>query len=204
MTSMTELKRDQFADAFIARLEKLIEKEDRGALATLRRGLAKEIAFEIYRFMPFRPEVWQEDAALLVGPLFALWHQGKDKVMNAGEDGNLGTSMLALVNAIAREGTDREDAMKSVERRFGALLNCHADDLKLHLRHAVSRLKSKEVPVNWRLLLRHVQQWSHEDRWVQREWARSFWALKMEDSEAFDDVSTSETSEEIDANDSIE
>jgi CRISPR system Cascade subunit CasB len=204
MTSVTETKRDRFADAFIARLERLVEEGDRGALATLRRGLGKEVPFETYRFMPFRPAGWQEDAGFLVGPLFALWHQGKDEVRNAREDENLGASMLALVNAMVREGTDRNDAMKRVERRFSALLNCHADDLKPHLRHAVSRLKSKEVPVNWQLLLRHVQQWSHEDRWVQLEWARSFWALKREDSEAFDEDSASGTSEEIDANGSVE
>jgi CRISPR system Cascade subunit CasB len=176
MTTMTEPKRDDFCDEFIARLEELLTKEDRGALATLRRGLGKEVTLEGYRFMPFRRNRRQEDAALLVGPLFALWHQGGAKPRSAGEKENLGASMLSLVNAMVREGTSRDDAMKRIERRFSALLNCHADDLGQHLRHAVSLLKSKEVPVDWRSLLRDVQHWNHEDRWVQREWARSFWA----------------------------
>lgn len=187
MTANTKTEQAEFREQFIARLEKLVQKEDRGALATLRRGLGKEVPFDTYRFMPFKRTPWQEDAALLIGPLFAYWHQGEEKPQRAGEKDNLGASMLALVNAMVREKTNRDDAtkdaMKRVERRFSALLNCHADDLKPHLRHAVSRLKSKEVPINWRLLLRDVQQWSHEDRWVQREWARSFWAPRTESSE---------------------
>jgi CRISPR system Cascade subunit CasB len=63
----------------------------------------------------------------------------------------------------------------SVERRFTALLDCHADELPGHLRHAVSLLKSKGVPVDWRVLLADVQWWGHGDRFVQREWAREFW-----------------------------
>ena len=183
MTSVTEINRNEFSDNFIARLEKLIEKKDRGALAMLRRGMGKEFPFDVYRFMPFKRSQWQEDAALLIGPLFAHWHQGEEKPKNAGEDENLGASMLVLVNAMVREGANPDDAAKRVERRFSALLNCHADDLKPHLRHAVSLLKSKDVPLNWRLLCDHVQWWGHEDRWVQRDWARSFWARKESDEQ---------------------
>lgn len=183
MTANMAAKQNEFCDGFIGQLEGLVGKEGRGALATLRRGLGNEVPFEAYRFMPFRRTRWQEDAALLVGPLFALWHQGEEKPKRAGEKDNLGASMLALVDAMVREGTSRDDAMKRVERRFNGLLNGHVDDLQPHLRHAVLLLKSKAVPINWRLLLRDVQQWSHEDRWVQREWARSFWAPRTESGE---------------------
>ena len=203
MTTKTETKQDEFCDGFIGRLEELIEKEDRGALATLRRGLGKEAPFDAYRFMPFKRTRWQEDAALIIGPLFAYWHQGEDKVKSTGEKENLGASMLALVNAMVREGSDREDAMKRVERRFSALLNCHAADLKPHLRHAVSLLRSKEVPINWRLLLRDVQQWGREDRRVQHEWARSFWA-RTESGEPLGEDAASDTSERTEADASIE
>jgi CRISPR system Cascade subunit CasB len=176
MSSTTEKKWNEFSDSFITRLENLVAKKDRGALAFLRRGLGKDVPFEAFRFMPFQKQNWQEEVAILIGPLFAYWHQREDAPRNAGENENLGSSMLKLVHTIVREGSDREDAMKRVERRFGAMLNCNADDLKHHLRHAVSLLKSKDVPINWRLLCDHVQQWGHEDRWVQRAWARSFWA----------------------------
>jgi len=176
MTTATQKKVDDFSEQFIARLESLVKKEDRGALATLRRGLSKDVPFEVYRFMPFTRNRWQEDTALIIGPLFAYWHQGEDKPKSSGEKQNLGASIRTLV----RERENWEDAMKSIERRFGAMLNCHADDLRHHLRHAVSLLRSKDVSVNWRLLCDHVQQWDHPDRWVQREWARSFWAPKSD------------------------
>lgn len=184
MSAKTETKLAEFHDDFVAHLEELVETGDRGALATLRQGLGEGIPFEIYRFIPFKRKRWHEDAALLVGPLFALWYQGKDQLISVGEGNNLGASMSELINAMIREGTDREDAMKRVERRFSALLNCHQDDLKQHLRHAVSLLKSKEVPVNWRLLCEHIQQWNHEKRWVQRNWARSFWSPRTQTGEA--------------------
>jgi CRISPR system Cascade subunit CasB len=199
MTTKTKAKPDRFRDTFIRRLEELVEKEDRGALATLRRGLGKEVPFETYRFMPLKRTRWQEDAALLIGPLFALCHQGTGEVRNAGETENLGASMLALVNAMGREATKRDDAMKRVERRFTALLNCHRDDLRVHLRHAVSLLRSEDVPINWRLLLRDVQHWSHEDRWVQGEWARSFWAPRTEGDELPEEEAPRGTSDETDA-----
>ena len=199
MTTVTKTKRNEFSERFIDRLENLVEKNDRGALAMLRRGLGKEIPFEAYRFIPLGLKGWQVDAALLVGPLFAHWYQGKDEVKSAGEKENLGASMLAFVKAMVWEGVNRDDAMKRVERRFSALLNCHADDLKPHLRYAVSLLKSKEVPINWRLLLRDVYWWSHEDRGVQRMWARSFWAPGTEGSEPLEEDVASGISEETDA-----
>ncbi len=204
MSAETRTERHRFSEAFIARLERLVKEGDRGALATLRRGLGKEIPFEAYRFMPFSPAEWQERAALLVGPLFALWHQGKDELGKTQEDEDLGDSMLQLVNAMVRKGTERDRAMKSVERRFSALLNCHVDDLKPHLRHAVSLLRSYEVPVNWRLLMRHVQHWSHENHWVQHEWARSFWAPRTGPGEQSDDVQAPEMPVEVDVDYSAE
>lgn len=197
MTANTEPKVDEFCDSFISRLEALVEKGDRGALAMLRRGLGKQAPFEAYRFMPFRRTRWQEEAALLIGPLFALWHQGEEKPGGATENGNLGASLLALVHVMVLEAVKHDDAMKRVERRFSALLNCHAEDLKAHLHHAVSLLKSKEVPINWRRLLRDVEQWDHEDRWVEREWARAFWASKAEDSTLPDDQAEAETPDNI-------
>ena len=182
MSTPTEKIRGHFCKDFIARLEKLVEIENPGALSTLRRGLGKEIPFETYRFLPFKRTGWQEDAALLVGPLFAYWYQGREKINRVEEKTNIGTSMLDLVRILFNDDTDPdrnkawERALKRVERRFSALLNCHVDDLKPHLRYVVSLLKSKEIPINWQLLCEHVQWWNHEDRWVQREWARSFWA----------------------------
>ena len=203
MCSIIERKTDRFSDYFIERLEQLVEKEDRGALATLRRGLSKDIPFEVYRFMPFSGKRWHDEAALMVAPLFSFWHQGEVKMKSVGEK-DLGASMLDLVYAMSLEGENRDDVMKRVERRFGAMLNCHADDLKYHLRHAISLLRTKGVPVNWRLLCYHIQHWNHEDRWVQRSWARSFWAPRSESGEPLEVDTSTEVSEETDAEESFD
>jgi CRISPR system Cascade subunit CasB len=153
-------------DRFVSHLEKLQRQDDRAALARLRRGLGKEpgTAPETYPLVqPWLPDNlprWREDAFYLVACLFASHPE-------PGGSGNLGASFARL--AAARDSA-------SIEQRFVALLNCHADDLPGHLRHAVSLLTSSAVPVDWRQLLRDVQRWGHPSRSVQRQWARQFWA----------------------------
>lgn len=98
-----------------------------------------------------------EDSAFLVAALFALHPQrGGEKTLGA---------------AFAKISGESD----SIEQRFNALLNCHRDDLPYHLRQAVSLLRSKDIPVNWMRLLRDVLGWEHDDRHVQRAWAREFW-----------------------------
>ena len=165
---------------FIAHLERLVREKNRGALATLRRGLGKPpgTAREMDRYvlcdLPADVTEAQENAYYLVGVLFAYWHQGKD---NLAKDtpANLGESLRLLVNRESAETGNREDAEKRVEKRLVALLNCHKDDLPDHLRHTIGLLKSKEIPVDWTQLLYDVQNWQHESREVQRNWARKFW-----------------------------
>jgi CRISPR system Cascade subunit CasB len=69
---------------------------------------------------------------------------------------------------------------ESVEARFLALLTCHVDDLPALLRQAVTLAASakRRTPVDWTLLLKHLRHWDHPDRWVQRQWARSFWGAE--------------------------
>ncbi|OGO02863.1 MAG: type I-E CRISPR-associated protein Cse2/CasB [Chloroflexi bacterium RBG_13_53_26] len=171
---------------FIAHLERLVREKNRGALATLRRGLGKPpgTAREMDRYvLPYLPQDRdlrstkvdkQENAYYLVGALFAYWHQGKEDLVK-GAPANLGDSLRWLVDHEASENGNREDIEKRVEKRLVALLNCHRDDLSDHLRHTIGLLKSKEIPVDWTQLLYDVQNWQHESREVQRNWARKFW-----------------------------
>jgi CRISPR system Cascade subunit CasB len=151
-------------------LEKLVGEQDRGALAALRRGLGKSpgTAMEMHRYVvPFltRSRPWDEEFYYLVAALFAYWHQGETTVASHPPD-NLGASLARLRIS---------DSGPSLELRFTALLKSHRDDLSTHLRQVVGLLKSKDVPVHWRNLLRNLQRWDHEDGWVQRSWAKSFW-----------------------------
>jgi len=155
-------------ERFINRLKELAEGEERGALASLRRGLGQPpgTVADMYRYVePFLGQErggLKESAFYLVAALFALHPQST-------EFGNMGAHMAK---------TRTEGGEDALERRFTALLSAHPDDLPDYLRQAVSFLKSKEEPVNWTQLLWDLQNWDKRDDpkySVQKKWARFFW-----------------------------
>lgn len=160
-------------ERFVAYLQGLVDTDDRAPLASLRRGLGKSPgeAAEALRYvlprMPQGASRWDEDAYFLVGSLFALHQINWPSSEDSRQATNLGASFARLASEVESG---------SIEQRFVALLNCHQDDLPTHLRHAVSLLKSKDVPIDWARLLRNIRGWNHADRYVQREWAGAFWA----------------------------
>ncbi len=150
---------------FIRYLQKLKADNNRAALASLRRGLGQPpgTVADMYRYVePFlgQDARYKESAYYLVAALFAFHPKSTN-------EGNMGTHLAK---------TRTESGKEALERRFTVLLAAHSDDLPEYLRQAVSFLKSKdEEPVNWNELLRDLQNWGHEDRFVQKKWARSFW-----------------------------
>ncbi len=157
-------------ERFIDRLQKLAEGHERGALASLRRGLGQPpgTVADMYRYVePFLGEQgsgarFKESAFYLVAALFALHPKSTD-------EGNMGAHM-------AKTRTD--SGADALERRFTALLAAHPDDLPEYLRQSISFLKSKDVPVNWNQLLWDLENWDKRDDpkySVQKKWARSFW-----------------------------
>ncbi len=169
-------------EKFIAYLESL--REDRAALAALRRGLGQPTGAEpqMYPYVePWLPDTnraWLEKDYYLVASLFAYHPEPKGS-------GNMGAHF-----ARTREPTGDNTA---VERRFVALLAAHPDDLRrFYLRQAVSFLKSKEIPINWRQLLADLRRWDHPHRYVQHRWARAFWGEAGGEPES--EAASSETS----------
>jgi len=170
---------NEFESGFVAYLEGLADREDRGALAELRRGVGKTPGTEVRTFRyvaPWADGQWPlvERNLYLVASLFAL-HPA------SATEGNLGDTFRRIA-----AGSDSE----SIEKRFVALLNCDADDLPNHLRHAVSLAKSKEAPVNWRQLLADLRAFDHPDRYVQRQWAGAFWHREQTDNDAAEAAAT--------------
>lgn len=168
---MTEARSD-WIDHFIGFLEELERSNNRKALAALRRGLGKPpgTASEMYPYIvPWTSDLsrWREDAPYVIAALFA-WHP------QSGGDGNLGKSFAGLAQQ-AQQGRGTDKVPEALEGRFTALLNSRREDLPGYLRQAVSLLKSKDVPLNWRQLLKDYLDWEREDRRVQRSWARAFW-----------------------------
>ena len=165
--------------AFVSWLESVRESNDqsyaRGTLAMLRRGLGKEpgedanVMRYVVPWFPADAGQWAERPYFTVGPLFALHPQ-------AGGIGDMGSHFRQV-----QKGKQSEEA---VERRFTALLNAHEDELAWHLRQAVSLCKANQVPVNWHAIFRDVRGWSHPNRWVQRNWARSFWGRTSDEDAA--------------------
>jgi CRISPR system Cascade subunit CasB len=172
-TATEQSARQRLRDEFIKLLEELFDRDDRAALATLRRGLGKPLGgeMEIYRYLGrFADRLTsrrQEEAYYLIATLFGLyptesWKRGGDDK----DATNLGASLRKL----------KGETGESIERRFVALLNAHSEDLPTHLRQVISLLSSKEMPVDWRQLLQDIENWDFDDeRRIQRKWAKAFW-----------------------------
>jgi len=151
-------------DRFIAYLRSLLSSPS--DMAALRRGLGKPpgTAVSMHKFVvPWTNGHWTDDNLYLVASLFAAWHQGKSESATESPR-NFGASLARL----------RGDSDSS-EKRFIALLDSNVEDLPSRWRHAVSLLKSRNVAINWTELIRHLNAWNSEKRWVQREWAKGFW-----------------------------
>lgn len=164
---------------FVERLKEL----ERGDLAVLRRNAGRSLADSrgafgvFFRLLP-ADLGWREEIFFLVATLYAL---------NPVEStvGDFGKSL-----ALAKDGTDGG----GLDRRVAVLLDSdyewlengrfRSGELGFRLRQAVKYLKSKDIGVEWGLLLYHLLNWSHPDRWVQRTWARSYYGKTQIEDEA--------------------
>lgn len=138
---------------------------NRAALANLRRGLEHALDYTLsrvgwlFRRVPDR----ELGAAVLAAGLFA-WTKG-DCPQEAGI--NFGSAFGA--------GLTLEQKQQR-EKRFIDLLDTDAQELPYKLRQAMTLIGRDSVELDWALLIRHIGQWSHPNRWVQIDWAREFWA----------------------------
>lgn len=163
----------------------LKEREDRGTLAALRRGLMleEEQLFELLGYVPprflagLRPG--EERLYLMVAALYAYHPESFSDDELAVRRRNLGESLRRLAEEKARKsgGVDEGDDLlpDSLKRRMDALLSAPRADLFGHLRQVISLLKSEEIPVDWALLLCDLQGWEVSGRPVQWQWSRSFY-----------------------------
>jgi len=153
---------------FVTHLESL--REDRAALACLRRGLGRppgtvaDMFRYVARFASHEEYRSREDAYYTLAALFGSHPAG-------GGTGNMG-------DHFARTARGSDDAT-AIERRFTRLLAAHPDDLAFYLRQAVSFLQAKEVPINWNQLFSDMLNWGRPDGRVQRAWARAYWGRAL-------------------------
>lgn len=151
---------------FVQYLVELADRDDRGALAHLRRGLGKppgtapEMFPLVVPWIPNQAPPGVQDAYFLVASLF-------------GAHPSHGDALGGMGDTFHRQSDEQTRA--GMERRFVALLNARREDLPDHLRHAVSLARSKGVAINYDHLLEDLIRWSRPNRQVQRRWAYEFW-----------------------------
>jgi len=152
---------------FIEYLENLEKKDDRGALAALRRGLQYDLGRcpDMYPYViPWLEHVkgkWERDIYYLIASLFAFHPSTTHK-------GNIGD--------VFRKLSLKRMENKSLEQRFVNLLRSNPEDLPFLMRQAISLAKSEKIPINWHELFFDLKRWPYESNFPAYEkWAQSFW-----------------------------
>jgi CRISPR system Cascade subunit CasB len=149
------------AAAFCERLEAL----SAGDRARLKRcagrdmGQSTEALGLFFRLLGSGVAPRQEETFFLVATLFPL--------AESAQGDSLGASLARVRTAENAPGLDRR-----VER----LLDADEAQLPFRLRQAVHLLGSQRVGVEWPRLLADLLQWNHPTRYVQKEWARAYFA----------------------------
>ncbi|MBI5962720.1 MAG: type I-E CRISPR-associated protein Cse2/CasB [Chloroflexi bacterium] len=157
---MNDRQPDPRIVSFIARLENL----DPGGRARLKRSAGESLreARELglfYSLLPPGVSEYHEEMYFLLATMFPL--------ADSGSGGDLGASLL---RAKQKKNT------KGLDRRVQFLLDADEAQLPFRLRQAVRFIQSNRVKVNWHRLLEDLLNWKHPERFVQRRWARSYFA----------------------------
>lgn len=148
---------------FCERLEKL----DAGEKARFKRNAGRTLAESrdvlglFFRVLPYGVPKYQEETYFLLATLFPL--------ADGGGSGNLGASLHR-----ARDPKRSENP--GLDRRVEVLLDANEEQLRFRLRQAVRYLYGQRVTVNWPQLLKDLLAWNHPKRYVQENWARSYFA----------------------------
>lgn len=159
--------------AFIAYLMRVLSEDnaaqvDRQALAELRGVLRGTPADYLRGARHVAPYLGDEPHPndrwfYLVGGLLAL----HPRHVRATGDDKYGPSLGKAMGGLRGESG-------SMDNRVLALLNTPADSLAKPLRQIVSLLAQGGIGLDYARLLRDLSAWDHEDRWVQKQWARDY------------------------------
>ena len=154
---------------FVQALAAMIEK-DSSARARFNRNAGKTLAEShnvldlFYRIRPDDLFSMQEELYFIVA---TLYHP--DTVKNGEGYSDFGTAVRAIRT---------ENNASGLDKRFAVLLDADVDQLSFRLRQLVKRIKAEKAEkahsIDWGTLLYHLTQWDHQDRWVQQQWAKSY------------------------------
>lgn len=175
------------AIAYANWLESLVNKNNLGQLAALRRGLMHEEdqMFALFSYIPpnflagLTPG-WEEQCFLMVASLFSFHPKAYPVEELLSRRRNLGDSLrqYAMIKhmsiPIEQKKEEGDDLPETIKRRFEVLISSPRSELLGHLRQTISLLKSEEIPVDWAQLLSDLLAWDWQRNPVQWSWSRSF------------------------------
>lgn len=182
--------------AFIHNLMGLYQ--DRAAMATLRRGAGLPIEYAValpdlsryfYGVLAVPADGIsrrEEEAALAVATLFALYVSPGDPLPPIATEGDMGVHLRHLAGPDVNSAT-----YQRVERRLSTLLATHPDDLADRLRQVIGLLRSREggpVPIYWAQLFWDFVHWGDQKHPVQQRWAKQFWGMRPQLSPSSDET----------------
>lgn len=156
------MKTNDKIETFFERLERL----DAGGRARLKRNAGNPLAASrsgalglFYNLLPPGVPQYHEEKYFLVATLYPIAEDGGQ--------GNLGAALNKARN---------EKNAKGLNRRVEILLDAQGEQLPFRLRQAVRFLHSNRVRLDWRRLLADLLNWDSPKRFVQQQWARSYFA----------------------------
>lgn len=167
----------QRIDSFLAELAGYVERNDRGALADLRRGLSPATEERAWPYLASYCDLRNHEHRLIWQTVAA----GFATIERSTESGNLGRTLRALAMG-DRRGAEGVDALKSFDARFRRLLTCRSSgDLCRHLPAIIRAAKCKGVEIDFRRLFWDLMQWDGENRDdVRARWAAAYWGTPEE------------------------
>jgi len=154
--------------ALLDYLQKLKERDNRGALADLRCALIESRRHRAWPLLaPFGGigEEYSAQVAQAIAGMFA--HHPLTT-----ETGNFGDTCRRLMNDDERTEYLQEGKLGSMTRRFQHLLAASRDEVCKRVARLVLYAKSNEVPVNYEQLYNDLLFWSDS---VRVRWAKSYW-----------------------------
>lgn len=162
---------------FLTRLQDLVEHDDRGALADLRRGFSEANEHRAWPYIANwcrRMDIDRDRRIWLTVAAGFATH-----LRTSPKSGNMGDVVRKM--AVGQDPGRPRDALKSFEGRFRRLLTCaEPEELCRHLTGIIRAAERKGIPIDFERLFWDLQKWDKPDRKTKIEWAAHYWAAEPE------------------------
>ena len=171
---MSDLNRR--AERFLSRLESL--KENRGAMADIRRGFSRTSGYRAWPWIAAWCNLDNDRDRGITQYVAAAYATHPLNIA----DGNLGT----VFRGIAFGSGAGKSALASFDSLFRRFLACHsALEVCRLLPGLIRAAKARGIPVNYRELYKNLYYWSGKGiERVRARWAREYWGRQEEPESA--------------------